>query len=99
MPMVWPPGMPNTNLTPSALRTFTTAWPALIIVIAFIPVLGHGARLQDASTVLLLAWVRVHQRTASLIKRTKRLLSRHRGDHVVNVPFALGFSGLLNLQQ
>src|SRR5713226_3566858 len=41
MPMVWPPGMPKTNLTPSALRTSTTARPALSFAISYI---HFGAR-------------------------------------------------------
>src|SRR5215472_15017523 len=40
-----------------------------------------------------------HQRAAALVERSERLVAWHSGDQVVEVPLALGFLGLLDLEQ
>src|SRR5665213_1912118 len=100
--MVWPPGIPNTNLTPSALSTSTTARPALIFVIKSNPSWQRASapvQCTVGSTRSRLRLLRCDQRTSASGKRTECLLARDRGDHIVNVPLALRLLGFLDLQQ
>src|SRR5258706_9692452 len=83
------------NLTPSALRTSTTARPAVIFVMKPDPFRRLRRKPPRLSSLLL----RADQRTIALVERTKRFLSRDRGHDVINVPLARGFFGLLDLEQ
>src|ERR1700722_18830161 len=43
--------------------------------------------------------VRLYQRAAALVERTERLVARHGGDQLVEIPLTLGLLRLLHLEQ
>src|SRR6201996_3497672 len=43
--------------------------------------------------------VRLHQRAVALVERAEGFVAGHGGEQLVEVPFALGFLGLLDLEQ